>query len=338
MTSFLIIQTAFAGDLILTLPLAQELRRLHPAARIDVVCIPQTATLLRGHPAFDTVIVYDKRGGTDRFLDIARRLRVHRYHTVISPHRSFRSALLARATGAQMRIAFDRAAGALLYTHRVEYRDDAHEVERNLALLTPLTADVDGTQRPRLYPGESDTAAAAAIVATLHPFARYAVIAPGSVWATKRYPVEGFRAVAEALPEDCGIVLIGGNEDRELCDRVASPLSPDRVRNTAGSVSFLASAALIQQAAVLISNDSAPVHIASAMGTPVVEVYGATVPRFGFTPFGVPSRIVELDGLSCRPCGIHGGDACPIETFNCMRDLSPQRVARAAIDIMRSGR
>jgi heptosyltransferase-2 len=110
------------------------------------------------------------------------------------------------------------------------------------------------------------------------------------------------------------------------------------VVNTAGEVPFLVSASLIGGAAVLISNDSAPVHIASAMGTPVVELYGATVPGFGFTPFGVPHRIAEVHGLPCRPCGIHGGDTCPVRTFACMRELDPATIVNAARELMREGK
>ena len=102
----------------------------------------------------------------------------------------------------------------------------------------------------------------------------------------------------------------------------------------AGTLGWLASACLVRDARLLISNDSAPVHLASAMGTPVVEIYGATVPAFGFTPFAVPHRIVGLEGLACRPCGIHGGDRCPIGTFECMERLPADRVISAAVELL----
>jgi heptosyltransferase II len=334
MSAFLIIQTAFAGDLILSLPLTQELRRLYPDSRIDLLCIPGTSPLLRNHPAIDEAIPYDKHGGSERLLSVARNLRSRRYDTVFSPHRSLRSALLAFATGARMRVAFDRAAGALLYSHRVRYDPDAHEVVRNLSLLGPLIGDIVTPRGPRLYPDEADFKEAHAILARFGEERPAACIAPGSVWATKRYPEEGFAAVARSLAADCNVILLGGKDDRALCGRIAAALPDDRAVNTSGEVSFLVSAALISIASVLISNDSAPVHIASAMGTPVVEIFGATVPGFGFTPFGVPHRIAELDALSCRPCAIHGGNACPIRTFACMRQLAPEGIVDAARELM----
>jgi heptosyltransferase-2 len=125
------------------------------------------------------------------------------------------------------------------------------------------------------------------------------------------------------------VVLIGGAQDVELCDRIANLAASLNVVSLAGRLSFLSSAALIDRASVLVSNDSAPVHIASAMGTPVVEIFGATSPDFGFTPYGVAHRIVQREDLDCKPCAIHGGDHCPVKTFDCMEGLSAHTVIEA---------
>jgi heptosyltransferase-2 len=130
------------------------------------------------------------------------------------------------------------------------------------------------------------------------------------------------------------IVLLGGADDRLLCSRITSRVAHARCISTAGDLSYLASAALLSMSAVLVSNDSAPVHIASAVSTPVVEIYGATSPEFGFTPFGVPHRIVEIEGLSCKPCGIHGSVRCPKGHFSCMKDLSVEKVLEAVRELV----
>jgi heptosyltransferase-2 len=148
------------------------------------------------------------------------------------------------------------------------------------------------------------------------------------VWATKRWTEEGFAELGRAFAEGFRIVLVGGPDDAALCERIAAAL-PTGAVNAAGALSFLASAALIWKARVLVSNDSAPVHVASAMGTPVVEIFGATAPAFGFTPYEVPHRIVERSDLACKPCAIHGGAHCPIKTFDCMRGLSADNVIQA---------
>jgi heptosyltransferase-2 len=154
-------------------------------------------------------------------------------------------------------------------------------------------------------------------------------VAPGSVWATKRWTPGGFTDLVREIATTHDVVLIGGGGDRELCAGIATRAGAAGVANTAGELPFLASAALLGHAAALVSNDSAPVHLASAMGTPVVEIYGATGPQFGFTPWQVPHRIVQLEGLPCKPCRIHGSDACPIGTFECMEQLPARRVLEA---------
>lgn len=328
------IQTAFAGDVVLTTPLLSALQT-HAGAQVDLVCIPATAKLLEAHPALHEVIVYDKRGN-DSMLQLGRRLRHRRYDVCISPHRSLRSALLARMTGADMRISYDRSAGSFLYTHRVVYDAAAHEVHRCLDLLAPLGIDGRATVAPvSLHPGAAHHAEVDRVLRDAGVTRSVICLAPGSVWATKRWTEEGFIEVGRDLARDHAIVLLGGADDRDLCARIAAGIAAEaaadvKILSSAGTLSFLGSAALLARARLLVSNDSAPVHLASAMGTPVVEIFGATVPSFGFTPWGVPHETVDIGDLPCRPCAIHGGDRCPISMFTCMRDLASDRVLAAA--------
>lgn len=329
MRRILVIQTAFAGDLILATPLMTEARRLLDPCEVDVLCIPSTAPLLAGHPDVASIIPYDKRGG-ESVISMHRALRRGRYDVVLSPHRSLRSALLSRATRAPVRVTFDRSAASRLSSVRVPYRGSAHEVERNLDLLAAIADGVDYACAPRLAPPETDRRTARNIAARMFGSAPFICMAPGSVWATKRWIPEGFAKVARILADDIGVLLVGGPDDRALCEGIQAAAGVPGVVSVAGTLTLLESAALIGLASLVISNDSAPVHLASAMGTPVVEIFGATSPSFGFTPFGVPHAIVQMDGLSCRPCAIHGGDACPIRTFACMRTLAPEVVITAA--------
>ncbi len=331
MRDLLIIQTAFAGDLILTTPLIEQCAHCFPGIGIDVLCIPGTASLLAHNPHVREVLPYDKQSGKPGLLTLTRRLSRKGYEICIVPHRSFRSAILARATRARRRVSFDRSAASWLYTDTVRYADADHEVERNRTLLSVFDGARKTRVRPALYPSEDDRMAAARSVSAGGTMPMLC-LAPGSVWATKRWTQEGFIEVGKALCQEYQVVLIGGAQDAALCAEIAGALPPDRVVNTAGKLSFLASAALVGMSRILISNDSAPVHVASAMGTPVVEIYGATSPEYGFTPYGVPHRIVQREGLACKPCAIHGGHHCPITTFDCMRGLS----ARSVIEAVRS--
>ncbi len=352
--AILIIQTAFAGDLILTTPLIQEAARVHPGVPIDVLCIPSTAALLANHPGVRRCIVYDKRKGNPKLLVLLRALARERYALCLCPHRSFRSAVLARATRAPRRICFDRSAAPWLFTETVPYAASLHEVDRNRSLLTGGRMPVPAVLPPRLFPSTSDRDSVAALLRRYAPGGEYICIAPGSVWATKRWTEEGFAQLARHFAFTHTVFLVGGEEDRALCARIAAhsdaahsdaahsgsssedtPAGSRRIVNLAGELGFLAAAALIEGASVLVSNDSAPVHLASAMAAPVVEIYGATVPAFGFSPYDVPHRIVQREDLDCRPCAIHGGAKCPIRTFACMRGLEAGRVIEAAEELKR---
>jgi heptosyltransferase-2 len=339
----LVFQTAFLGDVILTLPLAQAIRERAPAARVSFVAIPAAHSVLAGHPAVAEVILYDKKGsqrGIAAAGSLVRALRARRFDLALVPHRSIRSALIVTAARIPRRIGFDTSAGHMLFTDRVRYRSDAHEIDRNLSLLEPLGfGPPAGAALPLLAPLDRDRDA---VDALLH---RHRVrvgggeaggviaIAPGSVWTTKRWPEEKFSALARLVSASgFRIAMIGGPEDRTLCARVGQGISPEPL-NAAGELTPIQSAELIRRCRVLVSNDSAPAHLALGVRTPVVSIYGATAPSFGFAPRGPRDRVVETAGLTCRPCSIHGGDRCPVGTFECMERISPQTVHDAVLQI-----
>jgi len=328
-TRILIIQTAFAGDVILTLPLIQETRRFFPHATIDVLCIPGTAELVQHHPAVHRAIVYDKKHTTPSLPALGRRLRHEGYDICLVPHRSFRSAFLAYCTGAKLRISFDRSAGGWFYTVRTAYRKECHEIRRNLSLLEQLVKGVNRDTRPMLPISHDDVCIVENMVHEYALAMPFLCVAPGSVWATKRWLPESFAEFIADLAKDYGVALLGGKDDAPLCADITRMAGTEKCVDLSGRLSFLQSAELLRRAVVLVSNDSAPVHLASAVGTPVVEIFGATVPAFGFTPFLVPYDIVEEEGLACRPCGLHGGDQCPIRTFDCMNNITATQVIAA---------
>jgi heptosyltransferase-2 len=336
----LVVQTAFLGDVVLTLPLVQELKLAFPTAQIDVLTTPRCASLLRGHPSISRTLVFDKRGvdrGLRGLLRIASELRRWHYDVAIVPHRSLRSAMLVWLARIGRRIGFDRSAGRIVFTDIVQYDPSRHEVDRNLSLLAPLGKATDKRRYPRLYADPQDQSTVDTIFSSrgIDNTTRLVAIAPGTVWNTKRWLPERFLELAQRLAaDDYRVFLIGGAEDRELCQSIVARAGSERVHSYAGDLTILQSAELIRRSRVLICNDSAPMHLALAVGTPVVAIFGATVPAFGFAPYGPQDRVVEITGLSCRPCSIHGGNRCPIETFECMRNISSTMVAAVADEVL----
>jgi heptosyltransferase-2 len=336
----LVIQTAFIGDVILTLPLIQVLKDFFAGAVIDIVVVPRSAEVCSNHPDVGEVVVYDKRGkdkGVGGLLRMVRALRKRRYDLALAPHRSLRSAMLAFLAGIPLRIGFRRSVGRFLFTKRVEYQEDVHEVERNLALLTAVGIESVPKELPRVVPGNKEKLQVDRLLATAGwgPAVRMIAIAPGTVWNTKRWLKERFAELAGMMAtEGTKVVLIGGPEDRELCEEIRSQSRSADVLNATGELSLLGSAELIRRCDVAVSNDSAPLHLAVAVGTPVVAIFGATVPEFGFAPYGPHDAVVEVRGLTCRPCSIHGGPECPIKTFDCMKRITAERVYAKVMSVM----
>ena len=328
----LVIQTAFIGDVILTLPLIQTLKQSYPQSSIDVIVVPRTAEIFTNHPAISKIITYDKRGsdkGVKGLLRLRTKFIPQKYDLVIVPHRSLRSALLTWLLKPAMSIGFDRSAGHWLFKKNVHYNPSSHEIERNLSLLNPLKLPTVAVMLPRLYPSDQDVKIIDSILIEykLNQYKNVLAVAPGTIWNTKRWPVDRFASVCKQIAsENNAILLIGGKEDVALCTNVIEIAQVKNIFNIAGKLSLLQSAELIRRCKVLISNDSAPMHIAVAMETPVIAIYGATIPGFGFAPRGPRDVVVETNGLKCRPCSIHGGNMCPIKTFDCMQSISPDVV------------
>lgn len=342
MRKVLVIQTAFPGDLILLTPLLEALKAGNDPVHLSLLTLPGNTGLFENNPFVDEILTYDKKGtekGLVPFLKLVLCLRKKRFDTALIPHPSLRSALLAFLGGIPERLGFAHRQCAFLYTNRVDTRGTVHEVERNLTLSAAFGVPGSGFV-PGLFPSERDEYEAGEIleeagIKTDHPFV---AVAPGSTWPTKAWPEDKYRRLLGEVRVEYPVVLIGGKGDIDLCARLAGSYDGDEgfpVSSAAGRTNFLQSAVLISMAGVLVSGDSAPVHLASAVGTPVVILYGPTVSTFGFYPYGVPFRVVKKD-LVCRPCSTHGPKRCPLGHFKCMMDIGEKEVLDAALELLRT--
>jgi heptosyltransferase-2 len=332
MKRYLVIQTAFIGDAVLTLPLAQVLKKVDVEASVDVLVIPRTSELFSNHPAINQVLVFDKRGkdsGLAGLRRFAHFIAGTKYDVALVPHRSIRSALLPWLGRIPSRIGFDRSAGWFLMTQTVRYDPSMHEVKRNLSLLQALGIQWPGKELPNLFPTSADVQKVDAFLegSGLSKSSPFIGIAPGSAWQTKRWLKERFAEIAKSLAlEGFSPVLIGGKEDEQLCQEIKAGTASNRVAISAGYLSVIQSAELIRRCRVLVSNDSAPMHLGVAMRTPVLAIFGSTVQGFGFAPYGNHSVVVETNDLPCRPCSVHGSQRCPVKTFDCMVNISASAV------------
>jgi ADP-heptose:LPS heptosyltransferase len=320
---FLVIQTAFIGDVVLATALVEKLHAVFPDAHIDFLVRKGNEGLLAGHPWLHEVLVWDKKKNKLKNLwAMTRRIRRTRYDKVINVQRFAATGLLTVFSAAKETIGFDKNPLSRWFTHRIPHvisvsvtpgatppAKTLHETQRNQALISAFTDDRPA--RPRLYPTAKDEEKVAP-----YQHGSYITISPASVWFTKQYPREKWADFIRQVPATTPIYLLGAPSDHPLCESLVA--AGGKVVNLAGQLSFLQSAALMRGAIMNYVNDSAPMHFASAVNAPVTAVYCSTLPAFGFGPLSEISYIVEVqEHLECRPCGLHGYKACPLGHFNC---------------------
>lgn len=308
--------------MVLTTPLLDALAARGP---VDVLATPQAAPLLANHPAVRQTIVFDKRGadsGVSGFARLARRLRRTRYSAAYHAQGSLRSGALTFAAGIRRRVGFSTSAGRRFYTERVMPLEGMHHAARLLSLAVGPSNAASVVLRPRLYPGAAERDAVDRLLAGVGKGETLFALAPGSVWATKRWP--RYPELAERLVArhpDARVVVVGSAADAELARTIAAA-APGRTINAAGTLPLLASAELLARCALLVTNDSAPLHLASAMNVPTVAIFGPTIPAFGFGPLAERAVVAGRTELACRPCDSHGPQRCPLGHWRCMREIT----------------
>lgn len=335
--NILIIQTAFAGDVILTLPVLEAIKEKYPESKISFLCIPNVKQILDNNPFLDEVITYDKKDtqkGIIQFSKLLKLIKSKNFDLIISPHRSFRSTMISYLSKVKNTISFDTSSFSKKYKTTVVYKKNVHEIIRNLSLLAPIGIIKNEIIPPKLFLPQNDFDNVSLLLSRFNigEEEKFITIAPGSVWYTKAFPEIKFAKLINVLNDfDVKIVMIGGEDDAGLCAMIKVLSKNLKVYNAAGKLSYLQSAEIIRRSRVLITNDSAPMHLANAVGTKVLAIFGATIPEFGFYPYGKDDIIYQINGLKCRPCGIHGGNKCPIKTFVCMNKIDETNIALEAM-------
>ncbi len=325
MKKILIVQTAFIGDVILITPLIRATRELYPEAAIDALVVPAAAKLLQHNPHLRQVLSYPKRQSPLKAMQtMIRELKSRQYDMAISPHSSGRTHLLLYLAKIPMRVGFDRGALPFLLTLKTPHPRGIHKIQKNLSLLK-LLSHREFSMQSELFPSAEDRAKVDILLQALQGL-RLLAIAPGSVWATKCWPLEYYIELAVGLiQKGFGILLIGGTEDKTKCDAIEAKLEQSRVLNLAGKTNLLESAAAISAAEAMICNDSGALHLANAMQVRVFAFFGPTVQRIGYYPYREGDRVFEIE-LACRPCSSHGPQKCPKQHHNCMRQITAKSV------------
>ncbi|MEO5983931.1 MAG: glycosyltransferase family 9 protein [Ferruginibacter sp.] len=325
MKKILVIQTAFIGDVVLATALVEKLGHYYKESDIDFIVRKGNEQLLANNPFIRNVLVWNKK--TDKLknlFQLVSLVRKNRYDVVINLQRYLSTGLLTIFSGSKKTIGFTENPLSLFFTkkivHQFDVRNPRHEVEKNNDLIKDLTDA--SLSRPALYPSPSDEQMVANY--KTQPFV---TMTPSSVWFTKKYPVKKWIELINHFDPGFKIYLLGGDDNNEECKSIMHAAHNKNTEVLAGRLSYLQSAALMRSAAMNYTNDSAPLHFASAVNAPVTAIFCSTVPAFGYTPLSDKSYIVETGlHLKCRPCGIHGYQACPLGHFNCAHTITTSQV------------
>lgn len=324
----LVIQTAFIGDVILALGAVQQLKAAHPQAEIHLLVRKGNEGLATNHPDVHRIWIWDKRHKWASLRQLLVELRAVRPDAIVCLQRFFTMGLFATLLGAGWVYGFRKNPFARFWRHAAPHElgkaSDSiwqHEIDRNAAVLAPLAPGP--AQHPRVYPTPADEVA----VAALNIPSPYVVLAPASVWYTKQWPEQRWAELLTLLPHTITPCLVGAPGDADLCNRLASHHPHARV--LAGQLSLLQTAALMRNALRVVANDSAPLHLASAVNAPTTALFCSTLPQFGFGPLADDAVVLETpEPLACRPCGLHGKAACPEGHFRCGYGITAERVTQ----------
>lgn len=327
---FLVVRFSSIGDIVLTSPVVRALS-VHLGAEVHFLTKDRFAGLLSPNPYISKVYAI-----STSVREVSADLRRERYDGVVDLHVNLRSFQVRRLLGVQV-WAFRKLnlQKWMLTTFGIDCLPRVHIVDRYLDAVAGLGIGSDGKGLDFFIPPKDEVDVAGRWSALSAVGGRFIAFCIGATHATKRLPIEKIQAVCALLP--LPVILLGGAdmaEEGRLLEEGGGP----QVINTCGKLSIFESASVLRQAAVVITHDTGMMHIAAAFGKPIVSVWGNTVPEFGMTPYDpthtAPSVLIQVEGLSCRPCSKIGHARCPKSHFKCMRDIRISQITEGVMQCL----
>lgn len=339
--SNLVIQTAFLGDLILSVPTLRRIKEIYPNDKLIMVCKNGLGDFLLKERIVDEVIEVEK-SNSQSYRDALIEIKKFDIKNIFCLHRSLRSQLFASKIKADRKIGFSSFVGFWVFDDLITFRDNYPEVIRQFSILETTDAKTFEEINSQDYSYLNDSSLP--IVPDFFSFHNKAqrsfsthkkiAIFPGSVWATKKWTTQGFTELTNLfIKNNYQVDLFGGPTEKELCEEIAERAKGANV--LAGSLSIAETIKALSSYALVISNDSAPTHMAVYNNTPVITIFGPTTLKQGFRPWSDNSAVVENNTLKCRPCGRHGHNECPLGHHNCMKSIAAYEVFEQAQKILK---
>jgi heptosyltransferase-2 len=330
----LFIRFSAIGDVLLTTPVIRLFHRCFPGTEIDFLIKEPFFPLVRHHPLLQQIRVLPQSPTLQDLSAMAKQIRTARYDWIVDLQGHWQSLFLTWNAGGARVTRYRKYSIRrffLVYLKRDFYRGVAPTVpERYARALRPLGCEWAPLPLELFIPDEVEEA-----VSSRWPFAEeetVVALAPGAGRATKRWPAERYAELARHLQEiaHARILLLGGAQDRQIGEAIRKNAGRG-CENWCGETSLLETAAALRRVRCLVTNDTGVMHMARAVSTPLVAIFGPTVRQFGFYPEPGSARIVEVQKLRCRPCSYHGTATCPKKHFRCMLDIGVEEVLHAVL-------
>lgn len=322
MKKILIIQTASIGDVILATSVVESLHSHFEKCQIDILVKKQNAELFINHPIINQTITLDREN--NKIFEIFRllkKIRSVKYDICINIQRFFTSGLLTAFSASKTKVGFNKNPFSFLFNYSVPHLfDGQHEIMRNNELLSFLK--IKNFKLPKLYPADND------IKNTLNlKTEKYICIAPTSLWFTKQFPIEKWIEFVDNISNEIKIYITGAKNDFQISEQIIKSSRNKNIFNLCGKLSLLETASLMKNSIINYTNDSAAMHLSSAVDANVCAIFCSTIKEFGFGPLSKNSYIVETkEKLNCRPCGIHGLNKCPESHFKCAYSIKIEQL------------
>jgi heptosyltransferase II len=333
----LYIQTAFLGDLLLSIPTLKRLREIYPKKKIHLICRKNLGSLFIENNLID--VVHDQFANTKpNFSEVRKIFSKYEYELLICPHESFRSTWISYLIRAQRKVGYQNWLNRLVFSDCIKRPMQYPEALRQLSLLSAINPETStrlASLKEKSSPFQSipewstmslpqyqndDKKTKWKNKYNLADGKKTVCLAPGSVWPTKQWGVDKYSELAgELLKTNHQMLLVGHASEIDLCQKIEKE-NPGLI-NFAGKTNLLELAEIIAVSDRLVSNDSGTMHVAAMTSTPSVSIFGPTVLKFGYQPWNEKSVVVENQKLLCRPCSSHGGKVCPIGTHECMTSI-----------------
>lgn len=313
----LIVQTAFIGDAILATAFVESTKTSFPHAQIDFLLRKGNEGIFQQNSKIEEILIWDKKRKWRSLFLLLRTVRKRKYDLLFLLQRFNTMAFFSLLSKAREKIGFNSSPLSYFFTKRVSHTISKsgveHEIQRNLKLLRVVASEAK-LANPYINIEE---------IRLPDIKVNYITIAPASVWATKQYPAERWVEFIKQIPAMTTIYLLGGRADNDKLEFIRNSCTGHDIINLAGKLNLRESAFLMKSARMNFVNDSAPLHLGSAVNAPITAIFCSTVPEFGFGPLSEDGIVIEAKTyLDCRPCGIHGHNSCPRSHFKCAYEIS----------------